>query len=92
MHDYIISNTLMSVLIREQVSSDTCVFPLRFLELNNFADHSWTRMAGVPGGLYRGSIPYHGELPSEQKLPLQKYDGEGSSASMCFVSVVAMLA
>ena len=68
-----------------------CAFLLQFLELNNLADHSWTQMAGVPGGLYPGSIPYHGELPSEQELPLQKNDGERMSASLCIDSVGAML-
>ena len=46
-------------------------FFLQFLELNNFADYSWggKTLTGVPGGLYQGSISYHGKVPSEQKPP-----------------------
>ncbi|CAK0787734.1 hypothetical protein CVIRNUC_010956 [Coccomyxa viridis] len=45
--------------------------PDEFLELNNFADYSWggKTLTGVPGGLYQGSISYHGKVPSEQKPP-----------------------
>ena len=68
-------------------------FLLQFLELNNFANYSWggKTLTGVPGGLYQGSIPYHGKVPSEQERPLQKNDGKGMSASMCIAFVGAML-